>query len=145
MPTPALILDSQALSILADKASVAQRRLTQALAEAKIRGGVVAVPAVVCSEVCRDGARTRAVESFLSRQVVKGVPGVQVIGTDFALAKEVGTLLGSAGLGSAGLVDAHVVAVAACFGGAVVATSDPDDIRNLASHVPAIRIIILRC
>jgi hypothetical protein len=63
-----------------------------------------------------------------------------LIDTDFDLARRVGTILAASGHGSEHLVDAHVVAVCVPAGGALVVTSDPDDIVGLAAAVPAARI-----
>ncbi|MFE6919664.1 hypothetical protein ACFVAV_01325 [Nocardia sp. NPDC057663] len=54
----------------------------------------------------------------------------------------VGAVLHGAQAGSRYLVDAHVVALCARYGGGLVITSDPDDIRHLAAAVPSARIIV---
>lgn len=64
-----------------------------------------------------------------------------MVDTDFGLARQVGAVLHGAGAGSADLVDAHVMAVCARRGGALVITSDPADIMRLAAAVPAARVI----
>ena len=64
-----------------------------------------------------------------------------VADTTFDLARSVGALLARARADSRDIVDAHVVAVAAAHGGALVVTSDPDDIMRLARSVPAARIL----
>jgi predicted nucleic acid-binding protein len=113
------------------------------LDEAWERRRDVVVPAVVCAEVCRTAARTRAVEAALSRHEVKAGqrPAVQVVDTTFDLARSVGAILARSRAGSADIVDAHVVAVAARYGGGLIITSDPGDISRLADAVPAARII----
>ena len=64
-----------------------------------------------------------------------------MIPTDVRLAKLVGAVLHSAERGSESLAGAHVVAVCAEFNAAVVITSDPSDITELAGAVPGTRII----
>lgn len=140
LPLP-LVLDADGLDGLARARP--QDGLRALLAEAWARDRDVLVPAVVCAEICRDAARTRAVESALARHAPAAGerPPVTVVPTDFDLARQVGAVLHSAGAGTADLVDAHVVAVAARHGGAVVVTSDPADMRRLADAVPATRIV----
>jgi predicted nucleic acid-binding protein len=113
------------------------------LLEAWRRQRDVLVPAVVCAEACRGVARTRAVESALARHRSNGGqrPPVRVVDTDFDLARQVGAVLYGAGAAISDMVDAHVVAVAASSGGALVVTSDPDDMLRLAQSVPSARII----
>ncbi len=53
----------------------------------------------------------------------------------------VGAVLHGAGHGSGSIADAHVIAVCASFEAAVVITSDPDDIAELASAMPGTRIV----
>lgn len=66
---------------------------------------------------------------------------MRIVPTDFALARQVGAVLDGAHAGTEDIVDAHVVSVCEPFGGGVVVTSDPDDIRRLAAAVPSIRIV----
>ncbi len=54
------------------------------------------------------------------------------------LAKLVGAVLHSAGHGSESIADAHVIAG---FDAAIVITSDPDDIAELATAMPGTRIV----
>lgn len=102
----------------------------------------VLVPAVVCAEVCRGAARTRAVEAALGRHDRgRGQrPAVLVADTDFALARQVGAILHASHASTADIVDAHVVAISAAHGGGLVVTSDSGDITRLAAAVPAVRI-----
>lgn len=67
-------------------------------------------------------------------------PAVRLVDTDFSLARQVGAILAATGSGSERIVDAHPVAVCVTFGGALVVTSDPGDIGELAAAVPATRI-----
>jgi predicted nucleic acid-binding protein len=145
MSEPAVVLDSEALSLLSGPASPGQRRLAVLVDRTRHRSGRVVVPAVVCAEVCRDASRTRAVESLLRRFPADVVGGIEILETDISVAKEVGALLGVAGLGSEHLADAHVVVAAVRCSGAIVATSDAGDIRRLADYQPAVRIVTFRC
>lgn len=113
------------------------------LREAWDRDRDVLVPAVVCAEVCRGAPRTRRVEAALAqhRRESGQRPPVQVIDTDFALARQVGAVLHGVGASSSDLVDAHVVAVCAAHGGGLVVTADPDDVLRLADSVPSVRIV----
>lgn len=136
-----VVLDAEGLAGLTDRRPpVALRAL---LSEAWSRCRDVLVPAVVCAEVCRGSARTRGVEAMLARHRKESgqQPPVQVVGTDLDLARQVGAVLHGAAAPSGDMVDAHVVAVAARHGGALVVTSDPEDIHRLAQAVPSARIV----
>jgi hypothetical protein len=60
------------------------------------------------------------------------LPGCEIVGFSPDQAHEVGELLGVAG--SAGVVDAHLVLTAA-LSGAVVLTSERDEIHRLVGHL----------
>ncbi|MGH3545836.1 MAG: PIN domain-containing protein [Mycobacteriales bacterium] len=96
--------------------------------------------AVTLAEVCRGTPRTRRVEAALARD--RGGQRVQAIPTDARLAKLVGTILYQTGSGSERLADAHVVAVCARADSAVVFTSDPGDIIELAQALPGTRVLV---
>ena len=135
-----LVLDAAGLdAVAAPRPSDAIRAL---LAEAQRRGREVIVPTVVCAEVARGAARTRAVEAAVSRHDRhRGErPPLRLVDTDFAVARQVGAILAATRHGSDRIVDAHVVAVCIPPGGGLVVTSDPDDIAALAAAVPAVRI-----
>lgn len=138
-----VVLDSGGLDALAGAPSGRFRAL---LAEALRRDAAVAVPAVVCAEVCRGAKQTRAVEAALGRhdRSRSELPAVQVVPTDFGLARAVGAVMHAAAASSRDLVDAHCVAVCAAYGGGLVVTSDPDDVLRLASAVPAVRVTVRR-
>ncbi|GAA2931359.1 hypothetical protein GCM10020221_28950 [Streptomyces thioluteus] len=87
-------------------------------------GGVPQVPAPVVAQVWRDGARQARLAQLLK--------GCDVAATDEQLARAVGELLG--GAGTADPADG-AVAVLAAWSGAVVVTSDPDDIRHLLDQL----------
>ncbi len=82
------------------------------------------MPAVVVAETVRGGPADAPVN-----RVLKAVGQVDV--ADEAIGRTAGRLLGSAG--STATVDAVVVATAVQTCGAVVLTSDPDDLRALAT------------
>ncbi len=66
------------------------------------------------------------------------VSGVRRAGLDLKTVRLAGRLRARAGLGSA--VDAIVVATAIRLGGAVIATSDPEDMKALAVDYPNVAI-----
>jgi predicted nucleic acid-binding protein len=136
-----LILDAAGLDALT--ASQPPEVLRALLEEAWLRKRDVLVPAVVCAECCRGAARTRAVESALARHRPEAAqrPAVEVVDTDFDMARRVGSVLYGAGASSVDLVDAHTVVIAALRGGALIVTDDPTDIARLAQSVPATRIV----
>jgi predicted nucleic acid-binding protein len=69
------------------------------------------------------------IDSLLSREE----EGVHLRDTDRALARLVGGVLSAAGAGSEDLADAHVVACAIESGGAVVMTTDENDLNRLSA------------
>ncbi|WP_416970330.1 twitching motility protein PilT [Streptomyces sp. 4F14] len=84
-------------------------------------GRDIHVPSIVVSQAWRDSRRLVRLGKFLA--------GCQVVPVGLETAKAAGILCGKAG--TADVVDATVVVMAAGLG-AVVWTSDPDDIRALA-------------
>ena len=135
-----LVLDAAGLAAL-----VAPRppdRLRALLAEAHRRGREVITPTLVCAELARGRARTRALESVVARHDrARGErPAIRLIPTDFDVARQVGAILEATGSGSEHIVDAHVVAVCVPVGGGLVVTGDAGDIARLAAAVPAARI-----
>jgi hypothetical protein len=89
--------------------------------------------------VCRGPARTRRIDAALARD--RGGQRILVLDTDQRVARLVGAILHTTGRGSESLADAHVVAACAGSDGAVVVTSDPDDIAALATAVPGTRVV----
>ncbi|HEV7535908.1 MAG TPA: type II toxin-antitoxin system VapC family toxin [Acidimicrobiia bacterium] len=139
-----LVLDATGLdAVSAARPSETIRAL---LAEAWRRGREVITPTVVCAEVARGAARTRALEAAVSRHDRRRgeQPPLRLVDTDFALARQVGAILDATRSGSDRIVDAHVVAVCIPAGAGLVVTSDPDDIAALAAAVPAVRIRVTR-
>ncbi len=60
--------------------------------------------------------------------------------TGRAMARVAARLLARDGLDSCHVVDALVVAAAVRFGGGVVLTGDPDDLRSLARDFPNVSV-----
>ncbi len=139
---PTVVLDAAGLDALSEQRP--PERLRALLAEAHARQSDVVVPAVVCAEVCRGSARTRAVESALRRYDGRQGhrPAVRVLVTDFPLARRVGAILHGSEADTGDLVDAHLVAACADAGGGLVISSDPDDIQRLSQAVPGVRIVV---
>lgn len=135
--TPTTVLDAAAFDVLDGHGGKGVRALLQRTLE---RGGDVCCAAVTLAEVCRGVARTRRAEVALSRD--RGGQRIRVVPTDERLAKLVGAILHDREAGSEHLADAHVVAVAAAASNAIVLTSDPDDIANLATAVPGTRTVV---
>lgn len=130
---PVVVLDSQAVALLADHGSA---ELASAVQAAHNTGRSVVVPAVVLAETYRHPSRVAAANSALNRSAP-----IEVRDTDTALAIYVGGVLGAAGAGSEDMVDAHCVAVAVEAGGrGVVFTSDPGDMVRLSAGHPTIMI-----
>jgi hypothetical protein len=134
--TTAVVLDAAAFDVLDRSDGAALRQLLRVVLG---RGGEVCCAAVTLAAVCRGPARTRRVEAAIARD--RGGQRVRVVPTDVRLAKLVGAVLHSAGRGSEAIADAHVTAVCAGFDAAIVITSDPGDIAELASAVPGTRIV----
>ncbi|MGH9068198.1 MAG: PIN domain-containing protein [Acidimicrobiales bacterium] len=133
------MLDAAAFDVI-DTAEGPQLR--QLLRSVLQRGGDVRCAAVTLAEVGRGPARTRRVEVATTRD--RGGQRVLVVPTDEGLAKLVGTVLHAVGRSSDAMADAHVVAVCAGVDAAVVVTSDPDDIAELATAIPGTRVMTRR-
>lgn len=134
-----LVLDSEALSALAhaSRRSASAERARAVLSLAYESAALVRVPAPVLAELYRGGARDAAVDRILAGR------GIGVVDLTAPLAREAGAILAKAKLGSAHAVDAFVVATAAAFGEAVIATHDPDDLGALAAPFPRLRIFAI--
>lgn len=132
----ALILDSEAFSTLARSRSGQRPGAVHAALKAALKtGSEVMVPAAVLAEQYRGGKDDQITDSCLGR-----FTGIEVADTTRQLARSIGNLLARAGRGSAGHVDATVVAVAVAAGGGVIATGDRDDIEALGADLVGIRI-----
>ncbi len=137
--TLGVVLDAGAFDVLATPAGASLRSL---LAQTAARGGLVTVAAVTLAEVARGAARTRWVQAAVARTSFGA--RIVVVPTDERLAYLAASILHTCGRGSEHIADAHVVAVAARFDVAVVATTDPDDIAALSVAVPGTRVLTRR-
>ncbi|MDR1431184.1 MAG: hypothetical protein LBI99_03585 [Propionibacteriaceae bacterium] len=132
----AVVLNSQAVSLLADRSGGdSLRTVIAALAAARDEGVPVLVPAACLAELYRGKGFDQRTDAVLGRNT-----GIAVRDTDRELARTVGHLLSAARLGSAHHVDAAVVAASLSAGGGVIVTSDPEDLGKLAAGSPAIPI-----
>ena len=132
-----VILDSEALSQLARRQGRSLSKVQAALRAAQRHDVDVFVPAAVLAEQYRGGRHNQTVDACLGRH-----SGIEVRDTDRALAKTIGGLLASVGLGSEHHVDAAVVACAVAAGGGLILTSDPDDITRIAGSLAGVSITI---
>jgi predicted nucleic acid-binding protein len=134
-----VLLDAEALSVLAasKERGVARRCAQATLAAAVERNAVVRVSAAVLVEVYRGQARDAAVDRVLNQ-------GIDVLPVDRTTARIAAGLLTRAQLDSRDAIDALVVATAVRLGGALILTSDPDDLGVLAMDHPTIEIQALR-
>jgi predicted nucleic acid-binding protein len=131
-----VVLDAGAFDALNTKAGAKLRDL---LAQTITRGGEIWCAAVTLAEIARGTARTREVETALSRRY--GGAQIRVLITDEELAKQVGGILYAANKGSDMIADAHVIAACIPAAVAVVVTSDPEDIAELSAVVPGVKIL----
>lgn len=131
-----IVLDAAAFDALSGAPSAALRAI---LRQAFDRGAQLWCSAVTVAEVARSPAHTRKVEVVLARK--HAGQHIRVLNTDVSAAKLVSAILYSAGRGSADIADAHVVAVCAPANVALVITSDPDDITELATALPGTRVV----
>lgn len=134
----ALVLDSQAFSVLARGQSAEKSVVRAALRAALETEARVVVPAAVLAELYRGGTHDQIVDSCLGRNTIG------VVDTTKQLARQVGNLLARAGRGSRDHVDATVVAAAVSHGGGVILTSDVGDISALADGLIGITVESIR-
>jgi len=123
-----LLLDSEAISALAHGPAHRRDHVRALVAEMRRRGREISTVAAVLAEVVRGRRADAGVFAGLRRERVMVHP------VDTRAGVRAGQLLGGIGAGSELAVDAFVVAVADLAGGAVIATSDPDDLGRLASR-----------
>jgi predicted nucleic acid-binding protein len=124
----AVVLDSEAMTALAEQGHRRNRHLMRYLEAARRLERPVIVPTVVLAELYRGPGRNALIDACLARQE----DALELRDTDRAFARLVGSVLATAGAGSAELADAHVVAAAIASDGGVVVTCDRGDIERLA-------------
>lgn len=132
-----LLLDSEALSAVAQGPASRRDRVRALIVEMRRRELPIATVAAVLAEVVRGRAADAGVFAGLRRERVMVHP------VDTRVAVRAGQLLGRVGAGSELAVDAFLIAVAALAGGAVVATVDLNDLRRLAAHTTGVSIVDL--
>ncbi len=135
----ALILDAEAVRALAFPTArrVLAERAAAILRLAHQKRALVRIPAPVLAEVCRGVRYDSAVNHLLNN------PGVGILELTRTIAQQAGHLLSRFKLSSVHAVDAFVVAAAAEFDTAVIATGDADDIRRLAAPFPRVGVFSL--
>jgi predicted nucleic acid-binding protein len=127
-----LLLDSEAISALAQGPASRRDRVRALVVEMRKREMPVATVAAVLAEVVRGRRADAGVFAGLRRERVEVHP------VDTRVGVRAGQLLGAARRGSDLAVDAFLVAVADLAGGAVVATSDRGDLSRLATHASGV-------
>lgn len=91
------------------------------------RNAPVRIPSAVLVELYRGRGVDEAIDGVLARGFA------QVVTTGARMARIAGHLLADADAGSEMAIDALVVATAVRFGGGIVVTHDPNDMRRLAA------------
>lgn len=131
-----LVLDSEAVAALAHPRvdPVRHQRVRAAMRSAHARNAPVRIPSAVLVELYRGPAFDSAIDAVLARGFAK------VVTTGARTARIAGHLLAGAGAGSEMAIDAIAVATAVRFGGGIVATHDPTDLRRLAAGYPNVAI-----
>lgn len=131
-----LVLDSEAVSALArpGQGPARHQRVRAAMRSAHRRGAPVRVPSAVLVELYRGGGADQAIDALLARGVA------EIVTTEARMARIAGHLLAEVGAGSEMAIDALVVATAVRFGGGIVVTHDPDDLRLLAAWRPNVAV-----
>ena len=130
-----LLLDSEALSAVAQGPADRRDRVRALIAEMRRRERPIGTVVAVLAEVVRGRPADAAVFAALRRE------RIEVRSVDTRVGVRAGQLLGAIRSGSELAVDAFVVAVGDLAGGAVVATVDLTDLRRLAEHATAVLIV----
>lgn len=132
-----LLLDSEAISSVAHGPAARRDRVRALVAEMRSRELPIGTVAAVLAEVVRGHPGDAGVLAGLRRERVEVHP------VDTRTGVRAGQLLGRIRAGSELAVDAFLVASADVLGGAVVATTDPDDLSRLAAHALNVAIVDL--
>jgi predicted nucleic acid-binding protein len=122
-------LDAEAVSAIAGPDGPRKRKVRQALEAAARTKRDVIVPTLVLAELYRGFGRSQLIDALLARHE----HAIGVRDTDRDLARFVGAVLHGADLGSAHIVDAHVVAAVVEAGGGIALTGDEADLSRLAA------------
>ncbi|MDA3038556.1 MAG: PIN domain-containing protein [Actinomycetota bacterium] len=132
-----LVLDSEAVSALARPRVDRSRHIAvrAAMRSAHSRNAPIRVPAAVLVELYSGRGTDEAIDTVLARGFA------QVVTTGARMARVAGHLLANVGAGSEMAIDALVVATAIRFGGGIIATHDPEDLRRLAAPHPNVAIL----
>ncbi len=132
-----IILDSEALNALAHpkERGALNSRARAILTVAHETGALVRVPTPVLAEICRNTRHDVAVNRLLNSRAIV------VADLTRAIAQRASHLLSRLKLSSAHAVDAFVVATAAQYESAIIATGDPADLKRLAASIRSIRIL----
>jgi predicted nucleic acid-binding protein len=133
-----LLLDSEAISAIANGPAARRDRVRALVAQMRRRDLPVGTVAAVLAEVVRGRSADAAVFASLKRE------RVVVHAVDTRVGVRAGQLLGAVRRGSEMAVDAFLVAVADLSGGAVVATADVKDLSLLASHSANVRVVSIQ-
>jgi predicted nucleic acid-binding protein len=134
-----VLLDTEALSVLAapKERGASARRAQAVLHAALLRKARVCTSAAVLVEAYRGRFRSAAVDRVLNQ-------GVEVLHVDQGSARIASRLLDAAALDSCSAVDSILVATGIRLGGALILTSDPDDLTRLSMGHPAVEVQALR-
>jgi hypothetical protein len=132
----ALILDSEALNAIANwsERGALAGRSRAILAFALQRRARVRVPAPVLAEVCRGPKFDAAVNRALNAR------GIVVDELTESIVRSAGAMLARAKLSSVHAIDAFVVATAAEYSSAVIATGDVSDFTALVAPFKHLRL-----
>jgi predicted nucleic acid-binding protein len=129
-----LLLDSEALSAIGHGPVRRRDKVRALIVEMRTRMLPVGTVAAVLAEVVRGRRADAGVFAGLRRERVEVYP------VDTRVGVRAGQLLGGLRAGSDLAVDAFTVAVADLAGGAIIATTDVDDLERLAGH--AERVVV---
>jgi predicted nucleic acid-binding protein len=129
-----LLLDSEAISVVSHGPDARRDKVRTMIAQMRLRELPVATVAAVLAEVVRGRRADAGVFAAIRRE------RIQVLPVDTRVGVRAGQLLGRARAGSEMAIDAFLVA-AADLGGAIVATTDPGDLRRLALTGTGVSIV----
>lgn len=129
-----LLLDSEAISALVHGPTQRRNRVRALVGQMRRRERSVATVAAVLAEVVRGRPADASVFAGLRRERVEVHPVNTRVGV------RAGQLLGAIGAGSEMAIDAFIVAVADLAGGAIIATTDPQDLNRLAARASRVRV-----